>query len=44
MNLYFFLEDSKSFFKVLPRWLKFILPDFEEIPNFEGFRGDGKNS
>ena len=37
MNLYFLLEDSRSFFKVLPRWLKFALPDFLQIFSFDDF-------
>lgn len=31
MNLYFLLEDSRSFFNVLPHWLNFALPDFAQI-------------
>lgn len=37
MNLYFLLEDSRSFFKVLPHWLKFALPDFIEIFSLDDF-------
>lgn len=37
MNLYFLLEDSRSFYKVLPHWLKFALPDFVEIFSFDDF-------
>ena len=37
MNLYFLLEDSRSFYKVLPHWLKFALPDFMEIFSFDDF-------
>jgi len=35
MNLYFLLEDSKSFFKVLPAWLNFILPQFSQVNSFD---------
>ena len=37
INLYFLLEDSRSFYKVLPHWLKFALPDFSEIFSFDDF-------
>ena len=37
MNLYFLLEDSRSFYKVLPHWLEFTLPDFVEIFSFDDF-------
>ena len=37
MNLYFLLEDSRSFYKVLPHWLKFALPDFVEVFSFDDF-------
>ena len=44
MNLYFLLEDSRSFFKVLPHWLNFALPDFLEIFSFDDFDSQsGKN-
>lgn len=33
MNLYFLLEDSKSSFKVFPKWLNFILPNFSQVPS-----------
>ncbi|MBQ3444964.1 MAG: hypothetical protein IJG33_17160 [Selenomonadaceae bacterium] len=40
MNLYFLLEDSKSFFKVLPVWLNFILPQFSQITSFDNFHNN----
>jgi len=41
MNVYFLLEDSKSFFKVLPHWLSYELPTFLRISNPSEFYGDG---
>ncbi len=42
MNLYFLLEDSKSFFLVLPKWLRFILPQFSQVDAFENFDNSNK--
>ena len=39
MNLYFLLEDSKSSFKVFPKWLNFILPNFSQVPSLTDLQG-----
>ena len=35
MNYYFLLEDSKSFLKVLPEWLKYINFKCERVPDIQ---------
>lgn len=42
MNLYFLLEDSKSFFYVFPKWMKIILPQFSEINALAKFCNNDK--
>lgn len=42
MNLYFLLEDSKSFRKVLPKWINFVLPDFSEVTSFNEFKNSDR--
>ena len=44
MNLYFLLEDSRSFFNVLPHWLNFALPDFAQIFSFDDFFSQSKKN
>lgn len=41
MNLYFLTEDSKSFRKVLPAWLRYMLPTISEIKSIHDFRRNG---
>lgn len=41
MNVYFLLEDSKSFLKVLPHWLSYELPNFSRIRTLAEFNDDG---
>ena len=43
MNLYFLIEDSKSFRIVLPKWLHYILPDFQEEMDFESLKHSGNH-
>ena len=43
MNLYFLLEDSKSFFKVLPQWINFVLPNYNEVIKWESFEKNSNN-
>lgn len=42
MNLYFLLEDSKSFFKVFPNWLNIILPNFSQVHSLTDLQGPEK--
>ncbi len=41
MNLYFLTEDSKSFRKVLPAWLRYVLPTISEIKSIHDFQRNG---
>lgn len=41
MNIYFLTEDSKSFRKVLPTWLRYVLPNISEIKTIHDFRRNG---
>ena len=41
MNLYFLTEDSKSFRKVLPVWLNYVLPNLSEIKSIHDFQRNG---
>ena len=43
MNLYFLTEDSKSFRKVLPKWLSYILPHFHEESSFDSLKSPGNH-
>lgn len=40
MRVYFLTEDSKSFFYVLPHWLKYMLPNLREASGMSDFRED----
>lgn len=35
MNLYFLLEDEKSFLKILPGWLEYIGLDYSRVPDIK---------
>ncbi|MFV0635157.1 hypothetical protein [Mitsuokella sp. WILCCON 0060] len=37
MKIYFLTEDSKSFFYVLPHWLRYMLPEFHEADGMADF-------
>lgn len=41
MNIYFLLEDSQSFYNVLPHWLGYVLPGFARAYHFDDFQKDG---
>ena len=38
MNLYFLLEDSESFYRVLPSWIQSILPEYRQISSLREFQ------
>lgn len=40
MRVYFLTEDSKSFFYVLPHWLRYMLPNLREASSMSDFRED----
>jgi len=38
MNLFFLMEDSKSFVKVLPKWINFIIPNYTRVDDIKYFQ------